>query len=209
MPSWKRLPPLLMCLTVALLLTACKTATTENVKTGDGDYPQTNPNPSRFMNLHGTIKGALDIRFKIGWTASSGACQFYNAETKKTLPYSVILPLDIMRDGEEFSAQVAADGILPGRCGWKFSGISIWGGESSFGQILVHPDPPPLQPGQSPNNVANLLCKMRMRQLPPVEPVLLCRKAKQNQRGTLFWYPQTTGLEINIAEVECPGEWCD
>ncbi len=198
----------------ALFLTACD-AYSENVGPGDSDYPIKNSAPKKFLNIRGVVDPSLDLVFKTSWSASNPDCKYYTSRIEgATNPYSITDPLPVDQNGESIVAKVAVDGMLPGRCGWKFSGISMSSKSGGFGQSLVQTNTDPSSLGTSPNGIINLKCERHMRTTPPLVPELDCRWIEPEDQkasvrgGILWWRPETTELQFNIHRGICKLAWC-
>jgi hypothetical protein len=96
----------------------------------DPDYPSENPSPARIVRVHGTISAPLTLSLtadyaatpRVGCTATSSWVA--GAIEGATWPLTVRLPIDLAQHGNEYTAELAVDRFLPGRCGWHFSGVS-------------------------------------------------------------------------------------
>lgn len=176
-----------------------------NVKPQDKDYPQENPTPAKFLSLHGTIDPSLDIDFRVQWYAENPKCQYAVSHVAGVYNrYTAWSPLVISRQGAQFSARVPVDGVLPGRCQWRFGGVTF-GGRTGYRTGLIATNSYPLKPGQSPNGVAELHCKWISVNRPGfTNPNLNCRWPKKEDPnasvlgGTLWWHPQANDLEVHI-----------
>ncbi|HUI59451.1 MAG TPA: hypothetical protein VLX90_04475, partial [Steroidobacteraceae bacterium] len=97
--SVARKAAVVVCLAL-LGVTACHGA---NVQQGDRDYPRTNPAPTRFLLLHGTIDPALDIDFRIEWSARSSKCRFATSRIEGAYAnYTSWSALQVARRGSAF-----------------------------------------------------------------------------------------------------------
>ena len=162
-----------------------------NIEEGDRDYPQRNPHPTHFIRLHGTVDSSLNLGFRIRWSSSNTSCRYYLSLFDRVFEgpggrYFAIWPLTVERQGEDIAADVAIDGVLRGRCGWEFGGISIAGGPA-----LVQTNTPA---GSPPNGVVNIRCEAAKRKLPSGEPAFDCT----GRRAVHFWSRQTTDVELHI-----------
>jgi hypothetical protein len=141
------------------ILFAVLTCNGANVQPGDKDYPRQNLNPTKFLQLHGTIDSALDVDFRIEWHAANPKCQYATSRLEGAYTwYTAWSPLVVTRQGAEFSARVPIDGVLSERCQWRFGGITF-GGQTGNRTGLIATNSYPLKPGQSPNGIAELHCK--------------------------------------------------
>ena len=186
-----------------IFLSACD-GSSENVKSGDRDYPVKNKNPSRFLKISGTIARELDVVFYLSWYAANPACKYYTARLEgATTQFSASEVVEVARAGEVVIIDIPIDGVLPGRCDWKFGGVVITS-ESGYGMSLVRTNSYPLKPGQSPDGVINLVCENTVRKLSPIAPQLVCQEIEPEDAnasvngGVLWWHPEAKNLEIHI-----------
>jgi hypothetical protein len=171
---------------LGLLVVGCCHA--GNVKPGDRDYPQENPQPTKFLLLHGKIDATLDLNFRINWRATNPRCAYVVSWIAGAFPpYSAWNPLIVDRRDNSFSVQVPIDGVLPGRCEWRFDGVSF-GGPSGFRTTLVAANSLPLRPGQSPNGVALLRCGWK------TEPGNV-----EGERGIRCWWPKEENPDASVS----------
>jgi hypothetical protein len=193
----------LLCLFLGLCaITRCYAG---NVAPGDENYPRSNPSPSKFLTLHGTIDPALDLSFRVDWRASDPHCQFAASWIEGAfVPYSAWSALTFSHLGGIFSVRIPIDGVLPGRCQWRFAGVRF-GGSVGFKTELIATNSYPLQPGQSPNGIAVLRCKWNS------EPhsvdgdrAVRCSWPKDEDPnasvlgGVLWWHPEANDLEVHF-----------
>jgi hypothetical protein len=177
----------------------------ENVKPGDRDYPQENPNPTKFLSIHGTIDTLLDLDFRIEWHSENAQCQYAISRIAGAYTwYTAWSPLIAARQGTQFTARVPIDGVLPGRCQWRFAGVTF-GGHTGYRSGLIATNSYPLKPGQSPNGIAELHCKwVSINQPGFINPNLDCRWPKNEDPnasvsgGKLWWHPGASELELHI-----------
>lgn len=169
-----------------------------NVKEGSPDYPKINPTPTHSFKFQGTIDPKLHIQFKTYWFASNNDCYFMLSNIEgASSPYWATSPLDYILIGNHFEASVATDGVLPGRCGWVFGGVSAIKTDlqnhalPAAGTNVIATNSPPLSPGKSPNGKSNFDCQPK-----PGSPYVGC--IPQNYKDTLWWYPETTEMEANF-----------
>jgi hypothetical protein len=176
-----------------------------NVKPGDRDYPQENPNPTKFLSLHGTIDTSLDIDFRIEWHAENPQCQYATSRIEGAYTwYTAWSPLAADRQGAQLSARVPIDGVLAGRCQWRFGGVTF-GRHTGYRTGLIATNSYPLKPGQSPNGIVELHCKWVSINRPGfTNPNLDCRWPKNEDHnasvrgGILWWHPEASELEVHI-----------
>lgn len=198
----KRRSALLLCCVNLLCAAACYGA---NVQPGDRDYPQKNPTPTQFLFLHGTIDSSLDINFRIEWVSDIQRCRYATSIIQGAYTwYSASFPIDVARENTKFSARIPIDGVLPGRCQWRFSGVTF-GGNTGWRTALIATNSYPLRPSQSPNGIAELFCKWGSDRNPGgSNQNLSCRWPKEENHdaavlgGILWWHPQATELEVRI-----------
>jgi hypothetical protein len=194
-------------LAVALVLWA-SVSTAANVKPGDRDYPQQNPNPTKFLFLHGTIDPSLDLNFQVAWHSDLSKCHYATSIIEGAYAwYSASTLLEIKKDGTNFSARIPIDGVLPGRCQWSFGGVDF-GANTGYRTGLVATNSYPLKPGQSPNGIAELHCKLvsinRAGWPPGINPNMECRwPASEDVKasvlgGQLWWHPEATDFEVHF-----------
>ena len=177
-----------------------------NVAPGDRDYPQSNPHPTKFLLVHGTIDEALDVRFSVAWRANNPQCQYAVSRMAGAYNnYTASYALEIAREGTRFTSRIAIDGVLPGRCQWRFAGVNF-GGRAGAMTTLIATNSYPLKAGQSPNGVVELRCASSSRNAPGFPgPSLDCRWPPQEdpgasvRGGTLWWHPEASDLEVHIS----------
>ena len=100
-----------------VLMTACgQSNNPTELKSGDPDYPATNP-AGHALQLIASIPPTLNIRFETEYIATDLSCR-RQVGLGGRFPYGVHLPTPVERDGETYRGAVALDGVLPGRCGW-------------------------------------------------------------------------------------------
>ena len=112
-------------LIVLTVLAACGRIGSE-LSREDPDYPVQNPQPSRIVDITGSISSTLDTQL-IAWYTTERkqeGCTFSpSALAAVNFPLQVAVPLDIERTGDEFRTVVAVDRFLRGRCGWHFHSL--------------------------------------------------------------------------------------
>jgi hypothetical protein len=155
-----RVTPLGLLVFLVLGLSISPGCSGGNVAPGDRDYPADNPAPKNYLWLHGTIDPSLDINFRIQWLADNPGCRYTASWIEHVfVPYYASSPLPIDdRHGNSFSTRVPIDGVLSGRCEWRFAGVSF-AGPIGFRTSLIVTNSPPLRPGQSADGVLVLSCK--------------------------------------------------
>jgi hypothetical protein len=157
-----------------------------NVDQASANYPKINPNPVHIFNFRGTIDPKLHLQFLTHWGASNESCYYWLSFIEGAKGYySAALPVTYTLNHDHFDIPIATDGVLPGRCGWKFGGISL-----VSGSYVVQTNSPPLGDGHFPNGKQDFNCVVRSQQqayssCPPTGRVL-------------WWYPETTDLEGNF-----------
>jgi hypothetical protein len=179
-----------------------------NVKAGHADYPEHNPVPKSFLFMHGTIDTALDVDFRIEWHAEAPGCRYATSRVEGAYAwYTAWSPLTIVRQGDGFSARVPIDGVLPGRCQWRFGGVTF-GGKAGYRTALVATNSYPLKPGQSPNGVVELQCSWdHTHGRDGDDRLLRCVWPKTEDPnasvlgGVLWWHPEASDLEVHFVGV--------
>jgi hypothetical protein len=187
----------------ALCSIAIPAAANPNVELGDVDYPKQNPTPSHFFTFHGTIDPSLDIHFSTTWVANERTdrtCRYtINESAGASMPFFVRQSLPVERRGDRYTVRIAADAMTPGRCGWVFNGVRIvtTGQRLVSGRYVVNGNSLELKPGTSPNGVLDLDCGTAMF---VGELVIQCLNSDPNHRvdNSLWWYPETTDIEIRF-----------
>lgn len=196
-----------------LVLTVSHCPSPSNVKSGDFNYPVLNPNPEHFLTIHGTIDASLYPTFYVGWYASDHAVRcIYSTSWLEgaSAPYSVKIPLPFPMNGDDFSVKFATDGVLAGRCHWKFSGVFMTTDGKGWPVPLVQTNSYQLKPGQSPNGVIKRACarvKLDGRHGGFADaPSLDCNWIEPEDPnasvlgGLLWWHPEATNLEVHISK---------
>lgn len=190
-----------------------------NVKPGDSDYPTPNPHPKHFFLFHGTTDPSLDVKFRIFWRAANRDCHYVGGLIGVYNDYTVEQPLEVHREGSDFSAKIVTDGVLPGRCGWEFGGIYyIFETPDTSKSVVLNPSylfSSPLKPNQSPNGVTQFYCKKKVFWSKQKEGILARRlhykkpskkKVSVLECGpheTLWWQPETKDVEVHFnASIE-------
>ena len=118
----------LTCGTVTLLVVVAAMGcgrTSSVLSLSDSDYPQENRSPSHVVRVHGTISRTIEVRLTAYYGAHGGKeCQWTAPFPRGTKhPLSVLVPVAVARNGEDFSATVAVDHFLPGRCTWALESL--------------------------------------------------------------------------------------
>lgn len=102
------------------------------IKPGEPDYPATNPHPTHVLTIDATIPSALSVSISAiylasptaGGTMGSGtACQ-RTVGLAVTAPFSLRKPITLVQHDGTYTASVAIDGLVSGRCDWKFSHLN-------------------------------------------------------------------------------------
>lgn len=168
-----------------------------NVKVGDKDYPKANPSPSHMFTFRGTIDSKLHIQFKTLWYATNNDCYYMTSYVEgASNNYGASSPLNYILSDNHFEVSIATDGVLPGRCGWKFSGISAIRTDIQNTQLtpvatyVIATNSPPLEFGKSPNGTINYNCH-------PKSKYAGCFPQNVGD-NVLWWYPETTEMEANF-----------
>jgi hypothetical protein len=191
------------------ILLALASCSDSNVRPGDRDYPKKNPEPTQFLSLHGTVDGSLGIKFRVSWMAENPDCRYKISYIEGVdAQYAVAEDIDFNPENSKYSLLVPTDGMLPGRCSWRFAGISMTMADG-FGTSLVRTNSYPLKAGQSPNGIVRLHCERMMRTLNPKVLELVCSPdgpEDPNQSvlgGVLWWHPETTEVEVYVRRGIC------
>ncbi len=176
-----------------------------NVAPGDKDYPQPNPHPLHFLFLHGTIDKSLDLNFRVEWHSDIAKCRYAVSRTAGVYSWhTAFTVLDIARVGDDFTARIPIDGVLPGRCRWTFGGVT-YGPVTGYRSDLIAANSYPLRPRQSANGIVVLHCKWLTINSPGfTNPNLECHQSNKVDAnsavigGTLWWHPEATDLEAHF-----------
>ena len=189
-----------------------------NVRPGDADYPVKNPHPTRFINLHGTLDPALNLSFRVVWTASPvnanaapiRECRYVTNETAGAADFlSVDLPLAVKTSGEQVELLFPADGMLEGRCKWRLFKIYLATGADPSQEIasLIQTNTDGSHLGSDPNGRIELRCGIK-----PSFSQFACTPGPDDRKtsvliGLLWWRPNTpagtTDLEIHVRKGSC------
>ncbi len=122
-----RKPSFFSALAVVLCCSSCVPLTTRigsQLAQTDPDYPQENPNAAHVIELYGTVPVGINLGLDAIFMAQhkSGCLMtptyLTGAVSGAFSPLYLSLPLNIKRDGVNFSATVVVDKFIPGRCGW-------------------------------------------------------------------------------------------
>lgn len=118
------------------ILAACGRASSPSdpseIKSGEPDYPVTNPHPTHVLAIDATIPSVLSVGITAiylasptaGGTMESGtACQ-RTVGLAVTAPFALRKPVTLVHHNGTYTASVAIDGLVPGRCAWKFSHLN-------------------------------------------------------------------------------------
>lgn len=118
-------------LIMSLALAGCDGS---DVKKGDPDYPRPNPTPSMALQFHGSIDHGAQVKFASYWIVTNdkmwpvadGTCNYMGNKLEGvTAKYTLVSPIKPRMDGDQFDFSIFKDEFLPGRCGWKFSGVLV------------------------------------------------------------------------------------
>lgn len=169
-----------------------------NVQVGDQDYPKVNPTPSHLFKFRGTIDPKLHIQFRTLWYASISDCYYMTSNIEgASNHYGASLPLNYTLSDSHFEISIATDGVLPGRCGWTFSGISAIKADpqnhalAAAGTYVIVTNSPPLALGKSPNGKNNFDCR-------PKQGAAYVGCIPKSYKDSLWWYPETSEMEANF-----------
>lgn len=95
-------------------------------KEGKLGYPQLNPNPEQAIPVHIVASKTLTVVILAQYATSSRAfgCEGYSGEMDSG-PKFISRPVALKPDGSGgLEGRAYIDGVLPGRCGWRFIGLS-------------------------------------------------------------------------------------
>ncbi|MHB8565398.1 MAG: hypothetical protein ACYDDA_16035 [Acidiferrobacteraceae bacterium] len=177
----------------------------KNVKPGDRDYPVPNPHPTHTFRIYGTMDPHLNIKFAINWRAADQQCTYWVSVIEGAdAPFHVTQLVPTVRHGNHFDVTIPTDGVLPGRCKWRFSGILMYAGklpDPAYIQPIIATNSPTLRPGASPDSFANFDCHLGHRPslFGNASSSIPCTDRDDTQ-GALWWYPQTRSVEMNFYE---------
>ena len=122
-----RIPSFFSTFAVVLCCSGCVPLTTRigsQLAQTDPDYPQENPRVGHVIELYGTVPIGINLGLDAVYMAQHRpGClmtptYMTGAVSGAFAPLHLSLPLDIKRDGENFSAMVVVDKFVLGRCGW-------------------------------------------------------------------------------------------
>ena len=106
------------------------TIRTDNIKTGEADYPTLNPHATRVLRLSGELPQTLQIDLKVTYetepdagTVQTGTYCGFKHNWEHFPLYSIEQPVALSRDGTRFSASISVDKYLPARCRWHLNSI--------------------------------------------------------------------------------------
>ncbi|MDB0570742.1 hypothetical protein LBW59_08145 [Ralstonia solanacearum] len=161
---------------VAISLAGCGSS---DVRPGDLDYPQLNQNAFRTLEIHGIIESGTPVKFAAHWVSTRGKlwpvadgnCNYmFNRIEGVSSSYTAQIPIvPVIRD-DHYSLELKTDAFVPGRCGWKFSGLLVYADGQVFdnrfsvdaAELLVAYNPSlPIWSGmmQSSGGSADISCK--------------------------------------------------
>jgi hypothetical protein len=118
-----------------LLATGC--GRSENINPGEADYPTENSHPTRTIHLAGLLSPNVPLRIEVFSVAERGGlndtsdCSFL-PNARGPTPFSIQEPVKVTRSDDGYTADVALDKYIPGRCRWKLESISYWVGGSEI-----------------------------------------------------------------------------
>jgi hypothetical protein len=160
------------------------------------NFPQVNPHPRQTFMLQGTSDPGLDLVFYSTWTVVSSEAECRSGDNG----LFVAIPLPVSWGGSHFSGVVAIDGMLPGRCNWKFADVRVAPrgavvnlGYAFGGQTIVQTNSPHLAEGASPNTVRHLQCAVSQSS-DREGKVVGCNP----QFPPAWWYPTTSVIEFEF-----------
>jgi hypothetical protein len=167
-----------------------------------------NPNSVRYFVLHGDIDPNIDVNFLVAYKTTNPSCEHDIAALEGAkAPAAAQLPLKAVYSGQRYTAHVAVDGVLPGNCGWTFDGVTATGSDHSGhplafrnGSRLVLTNSLPLQAGQNPDVVLNLVCQVQLiHNGLSDKPWLSCQsKNSPYPNSVAWWHASTKDIEINF-----------
>jgi hypothetical protein len=129
-------------------------STSSEIHPGDPDYPVTNPHPSHAITIEASIPPALSVSISAiysaspsaGGTMGSGTACERTVGLAVTAPFFIREPVRLVKQNQFFTAAVPIDGFLPGRCKWRFGGLTYsvhtakspaWG---AYNELAVYED---------------------------------------------------------------------
>lgn len=162
---------------------------------GDRNFPEENPRPLQTFVLKGSADPKLDLVFYTTWSVYSSEpdCEWGH------VGLFVAIPLRVTWNGDRFNGVVALDGMLPGRCHWRFGDVRVAPREELVnlgyafgGRVIVQTNSPPLPAGTSPDSVRQFQCAV----LPsnPGKKFVDCGP----QFPPVWWYPATRTIEVEF-----------
>jgi hypothetical protein len=107
-------------------------STSSEIHPGAPDYPVTNPHPSHVLTIEASIPPALSVSISAiysasptaGGTMGSGTTCQRTVGLAVTAPFFIREPVRLVEQNQIFTAAVPIDGLLPGRCKWRFGGLT-------------------------------------------------------------------------------------
>jgi hypothetical protein len=197
----------------------------ENPTKGDPQYPQANPNPTRFLDISGlmtsTLPASLDARYETRapvYPVHDMTC-FRTIFGYGPVSLSVSIPLKLQRDRNRFHATLTVDHYLPGPCGWHFVGLGIrplkgpLGGDATFTFARASGDAPVNSGTGAYDDSLDLWCRYS----PPshFDAVITCWSLPEirsdypslqsepivNDKTEVYVLPGTKSLTVNFHDI--------
>jgi hypothetical protein len=157
-----------------LLLYGCGMGSyqTSEIKPGEADYPQENPNPVQTLAITANIPSDPKVRFiaryrvspSAGGTMQSGQSCQREVGLAVTAPYVLHLQVPMARNGDSYAGAVTVDRYLPGRCKWQFVDLTLDVDGSGLEPFpFAHTGN---QPGESTDNQLDIWCTRKLKLFP-------------------------------------------
>jgi hypothetical protein len=107
------------------------------VRTGDPQYPESNPNPTHVLTVTGTLPVSLPVRDLVAiYSAdpaldkdSSATCRRFDEFAplgNQVWPLVFVQHVPMLRTGEGYRASIAIDRFKPGVCGWHLKEVNYF-----------------------------------------------------------------------------------
>jgi hypothetical protein len=135
----------LLIIFLVLIVIMCTGCFDHNVRHGDRDYPVVNNQHKQALSVHGTIDPILNVKFasywivtnNVRWPVADGNCNYtFNWLEGVSDRYSVRQPITPTMHDNNYEFEIATDEFLPGRCGWKFSGILVYTNHQAYDSMF-------------------------------------------------------------------------